>query len=332
MPVMTIATRPATRRTFLRSAAGLGALSARPLRAFAEPARTLTTPADFKARLRGPILSFPTCFTADYKLDLAGMRRMIDGAVRAGVGVVALTAGNGMYAILTYDEIKSLTRMMVEAVAGRALTIAATGSWWTGQSEDYARFAESLGADAVQVLMAPRADDDGHVAHYRAVAAATRLGIVIHGGPTVALVKRLATIDSVVAIKAEFPVETTTALYQELGDRINIFQGGQKSHFLAYHPYGMRAYYSIYSTFAPEQAMTFWKSVQAGDLDAARAFALKYDIPLFRRFSHAFWRATIEHFGVAERHLRPPDRGFDEKEMEGMREFYRALGIGPKRA
>jgi dihydrodipicolinate synthase/N-acetylneuraminate lyase len=327
---MKIPSHPATRRNFLRSAAGLGALSLRPLRSLAAPARALTTPADFKRRLRGPILSFPTCYTADFKLDLAGMRRMIDGAVRAGVGVVALTAGNSMYAILTYDEIKSLTRMMVEAVAGRALTIAATGSWWTGQAEDYARFAESLGADAVQVLMAPRADEDGHVAHYRAVAAATRLGIVIHGAPSVPLVKRLAAIDSVVAIKAEFPVETTTALYQELGDRINIFQGGQKSHFLAYYPYGMRAYFSIFSTFAPELAMTFWKSVQAGDLDAARAFALKYDIPLFRRFSNPFWRGTIEHFGVAQRYLRPPEHSFTDKEMDGLRDFYRGLGIGPK--
>ena len=179
---------------------------------------------------------------------------MIDAAVRAGVGVVAMTAGNSMYATLTYDEIKSLTRMMVEGTAGRALTIAATGPWWTGQSEDYARFAESLGADAVQVLMAPRADEDSHVAHYRAVAAATRLGIVVHGAPSLALAKRLAGIDSVVAMKAEFPVETTVGLYEELGDRLNIFQGGQKSHFLAYQPYGMKAYFSAFSTFAPDVA------------------------------------------------------------------------------
>src|SRR5438552_9332705 len=126
MPAMTITTR-ATRRTFLQSATGLGALSLGSLRSFAPQARKLTTPADFKQRLRGPILSFPTAYTGDFKLDFAGMRKMIDAAVRAGVGVVAMTAGNSMYATLTYDEIKYLTRMMVEGTAGRALTIAATG-------------------------------------------------------------------------------------------------------------------------------------------------------------------------------------------------------------
>jgi dihydrodipicolinate synthase/N-acetylneuraminate lyase len=224
-----------------------------------------------------------------------------------------------------------LTRMMVEATAGRALTIAATGPWWTGQSEDYARFAESLGADAVQVLMAPRADDESHFTHYKTVAAATKLGIVIHGAPSVALVKRLTGIDSVVAMKAEFPVETTVAMYQEVGaDRLNIFQGGQKSHFLAFQPYGMKAYFSTFSTFAPEFAMTFWKAVQAGDLKAAREWVLKYDVPFFKRFSHAFWRGTLEHFGMAQRYLRPPDHTITDKEMAALREFYRELGIGPK--
>jgi len=143
---MKTATSRTTRRRFLQSATALGALSLGPPRSPAAQARKLTTPADFKQRLQGPILSFPTAYTSDFKLDLAGMRKMIDAAVRAGVGVVGQTAGNSMYATMTYDEIKSLTRMMVEATAGRALTIAATGPWWTGQSVDYARFAESIGA------------------------------------------------------------------------------------------------------------------------------------------------------------------------------------------
>src|SRR5262245_40036355 len=128
-----------SRRRFLQSATALGALSLGPLRSPAAQARKLTTPADLKQRIEGPILSYPTAYTSDFKLDLAGMRRMIDAGVRAGVKVVAQTAGNSMYATLTYDEIKALTRNMVEAAAGRALTIAATGPWWTGQSVDYAR-------------------------------------------------------------------------------------------------------------------------------------------------------------------------------------------------
>ena len=52
---------------------------------------------------------------------------MIARGLSAGVKVVALTAGNGQYDRLTYDEIWELTRVTIEAVNGRALTITATG-------------------------------------------------------------------------------------------------------------------------------------------------------------------------------------------------------------
>ena len=51
--------------------------------------------------------------------------------------------------MLSYEEIKGVTRAMVEAAGGIGLTIAATGPWPAEQSLEYARFAESLGADAV---------------------------------------------------------------------------------------------------------------------------------------------------------------------------------------
>src|SRR5688572_29563919 len=98
-----------TRRTFLQS----GALAATCARALAAATRTPLAPAEFKKRLRGPILSAPTVYTADFKVDHAGMRTMVDRAARAGIGVFALTAGNNQYSVLTYDEIKDLTRVMV---------------------------------------------------------------------------------------------------------------------------------------------------------------------------------------------------------------------------
>lgn len=74
------------------------------------------------------------------------MRRQVYLAARAGVRVFTLTKG------LTYNEVKALTKTMGEAVAGRGIFIAATGDWWTGQAAEYARYAEGLGASAVQIL------------------------------------------------------------------------------------------------------------------------------------------------------------------------------------
>lgn len=297
----------------------------------AEPApRRKTTPEEFKKHVRGPILSVPTTYSADLQVDYGGTRRIIEQAVHAGIRVFTLTSGNNQYDRLSYDEIRKLTEVMVEAVAGRGVVIAATGPWWTGQAVEYARHAEAVGADAVQVLTPAYGDVDSQFEHYRAVAAATKLGLVVHGPANLPLMKRLAAIDSIVAIKAEFTVDQTVSLYQFLEGRWNIFQGGQKSQFLAYVPYGMQAYYSTFSTFAPEIAMRFWNAVQAHELKQAGEIVLKYDVPFFQKWSHPFWRATLEHFGLASRHVRPPEKAFTDAQMADVRKFFDGLGLSPR--
>jgi len=259
-------------------------------------------------------------------VDHEGLRRMIARALKGGIRVFALTKGNSMYDNLTYDEVKELTRTTVGAVGGRGITIAATGAWWTGQAVDYAKYAESVGADAVQILI-PQAPDDGLVRHFEAIARSTRLGLVLHGQPTIELLRRLLVIESIVAMKEEFNTDYTVPIYQEFGSRLNIFAGGTKARLLNYRPYGMNAYYSAFATFAPEIAMRFWRAVERNDTAEQRNIVLKYDSPFFRRWNHGFWRATLEHFGVAKRYLRPPDASFSNAQMKEVRDFYTTLGL-----
>ena len=160
------------RRTFLSAAAAAAGGNLTPLRA----EKTRITPAEFNKLLTGPILSIPTVYTRERKLDRDGVRNMVELASRAGVKVYSLTAGNSQYDRLTYEEIKELTRIAVEAAAGKGILIAATGAWWTGQAVDYARFAESIGADALQITLPAGAGDDQLLAHLQAIASSTTRG------------------------------------------------------------------------------------------------------------------------------------------------------------
>ena len=291
-------------------------LSARPLAA-----------ADFRTRLDGPILSFPTPYRADGAVDYGAVRRVIEQGVRAGVRVVTLTRGNNHYDWLTWQEIRDLTRTMVETVAGRALTIAATGGWPTMQAVEYARYAADVGADAVQVNPPAEGSDASLAEHFRAVARAGGRPVVIHSQPSMALLRKLAEIENVVAIKEEFTTDYTVPIYAEFGDRFAIFAGGTKARLLAYRPYGMHAYYSAFATFAPRIAMRFWKAVTSADTKTASDMVLQYDVPFFQRWSHGFWLATLECFGLATRHLRAPRVSFTEQEMKDVATFYRGLGL-----
>ena len=325
------------RRQFLASTALTSAsmLFAGVRNAFgADSARTRLTPAGFQHKLRGPMLSFPTCYTKDFQLDYAGMRRMIDRAIASGVGVVTLTAGNNDYESLSDVEIQQLTRFMVESVDGRAVTIAATGPWWTGQSMEYAKFAENAGADAVQILMFPNGTDDGQVKHFEQIASAVSLPLVLHGEPSIELWKRLVVIDSIVAFKLEADYPKGLPVLQEFGDRLTIFAGGLDSTFLAYQPHGMKAYFSVFAPFAPELSMKIWNAVTENRLDDAHQLINRYEKPFFEQWGklggQAFWRATLEHFGVASRWMRPPQQSLTDAQMQEVKVFYNQLGLTPR--
>src|SRR5262245_22241330 len=204
-------TRLSSRRRFLGfvAAAG-GTVAIRPPMSLAAPAIAAVPGfSKFQKRLLGPLYSNPCPFTADLKPDDAAQKKGIARALRHGIGVFAATAGNTQYATLRLDEIKRVNRVMVECVAGKALAIAATGDWDTPQAAEFARHAQDVGADALQVLNPTKVRDNenGSFNHFKTVAAATKLPIILHGRFSDALLARLVKIDNVEAMKEDHLLE-----------------------------------------------------------------------------------------------------------------------------
>lgn len=324
-----------TRRGFLKTAGSFGLLlGTQPLWALGR-LRSRLSPPDVKARIRGPILTLPTPFTADFKVDHQGVRNLVKLGLDNGVGVYELTIGNSQYNVMTYDEIKKLTKVLVEAVSGRGIVIAATGQWWTGQAVDYARYAASVGADAVQVLLPPGGSDDGYVEHFRKIAAATKIAIVLQGDPKPALIERVVQIPSVVSMKEDGSEEYYIEIQKKFGQRLAIFCGGQKRRYLFAQPYGSPAWFSFFITIAPEIAVRFRQAVEKNDLAAAREIIKRYEKPVFDfcsagpRGFHAYWRALMEHAGVTKRYVRPPEDSCNEEDMQRVRALFDRLGLKP---
>lgn len=289
------------------------------------------SPENFKQRLRGPIVSIPTPFTADFRLDLAGLRRMIEMDLRDNITIFELTAGDSQYSFLSYEEVKQLARALTESVGDRGMTIIGTGAWWTERTVDFARYAESIGATALQVLKPGGASEDGCVEHYRTVASATRLPIVLHGDFPMTLLDKLTQMDSIVALKEDVSLAYYVDGIIRFGKRINCFSGGGLDWYMVGQPYGANAYFDSYATFAPEIAMRFWQAVQRGDYAAEVEIIEKYDHPFIQNFSAPFWHATLEYFGVAARYLRPPQHSYTDAEMAKVKGFYDKLGVSPHR-
>ncbi|HVT27497.1 MAG TPA: dihydrodipicolinate synthase family protein [Lacipirellulaceae bacterium] len=326
--------RQLSRRSFLQFTGLATALTAVPGKLLAEPARLALKlplgPQEFKKRLAGPILSLPTTFNEDLTVNFDAIHKMIGRAIRYGVPIFELTAGNSKYQCLTYDEIKSVTQSMVQAVAGHGLTIAATAGWSTEQVIDYAKYSQALGADAIQILRPEKVDDeDAIIRHFQTISASTQLPIVLHGQYSQPLLKRLAEIKSIVAMKEDGELTYYIDRIITFGDRFEIFSGGAENRYLVGYPYGARAFFSTYTGFAPDKPMQFWQAIRNNNLKKAVAITTKYDYPFIRRFTHPFWHATLEYFGVAKRYMRKPFETLPQNQLDDVKSFFDGQGIHP---
>jgi len=152
---------------------------------------------------RGVFPIAPTPFTASGDVDLDGQRRVLDCMVDQGVDAICILANYSEQFLLTDAERETLTGLCLAHVAGRVPVIVTCSHFSTRIASERARRAAAQGA-AMLMLMPPyhgaglRADENGMLQHYAAVADASRLPIMVQDAPlsgvqmTVAFLARLA--------------------------------------------------------------------------------------------------------------------------------------------
>ena len=288
------------------------------------------TPQEFMNQLVGPMYSLVTPFTAEGEVDHDSIRKMIAGALKYDIKVFNMTGGNSKYEWLSYDEIKAVTRTFLEAVGDRGLTITCAHKFWNARAIDYAKYAESLGADAVEVLT-PNIPEEDMPAYFQDIADNSRLAIALKNvGLSEKTMRRLLEIDAVVAMK-EHRIREYIFLEAKFADRLRVYGGGTTYRFLAAEPYGAKAYFDIYAIIAPWIAKEFWEAYQAGNLKKCYEMVKKYDIPIVDNFSLPFFHGALEYFGLGTRHLRAPLKASTDEEMEKIKTFFESRGLYPRK-
>jgi dihydrodipicolinate synthase/N-acetylneuraminate lyase len=134
-----------------------------------------------RTSFRGIFVIVTTPFTDDHRLDEAGLERTMDFCLAAGVhGVVAnAIASEGGY--LSEAERRRVAEIVVGRARGRVPAIVAVSAPHHSVAAEFARHAESIGADAVMSL--PPTLHSSTTAdlksHFKAIGAATALPLVI---------------------------------------------------------------------------------------------------------------------------------------------------------
>ncbi|MFE5190468.1 5-dehydro-4-deoxyglucarate dehydratase [Streptomyces sp. NPDC056628] len=239
-----------------------------------------SAPLAVRLSLPGGPLFFPvTAYGPDGSLDLDTYRTHVRRGVDAGAAAVFACCGTGEFHALTPEEFQACVRAAVEATEGRVPVVAGTG-YGTALAARYAGLAEDAGADGL-LAMPPYlvvAGQEGLLRHYRALAAATALPVVVYQRDNAVFtpdtVVELARTDGIIGLKdglgdLDLMQRTVSAVRSEAPGDFLYFNGlpTAEQTQLAYRALGVTLYSSAVFCFAPEIALAFYRALHDGDED-----------------------------------------------------------------
>ncbi len=216
----------------------------------------------------------------DDQIDEKAFRELIEFQIISGIDGIVPVGTTGESPTLPHDEHNTAIGIAVETAAGRCQVIAGTGSNSTAEAISLTVEAERLGASAA-LLVTPyynKPSQEGLFQHYRAVASATGLPIILYSIPGrcnveigVETTVRLAeACPNIRAIKeAGGSVERVSALRQALPDDFEILSGDD-SLTLPFLSVGAIGVISVASNIIPAEVSRLVSSWLAGDANSAR--------------------------------------------------------------
>ena len=162
-----------------------------------------------KTIFTGAGVALITPFTED-GVNYDELARLLDDQIAQGTDAIVVTGTSGEAATMPDAEHRAVIKFACEHVNHRIPVIAGTGSNDTAYAIDLSKYAESVGADGL-LLVTPyynKCTQVGLIAHYKAIAAAVSLPIILYDVPSrtgVAIATEtyveLAKVPNIVAVK-----------------------------------------------------------------------------------------------------------------------------------
>jgi 4-hydroxy-tetrahydrodipicolinate synthase len=230
-------------------------------------------------------------------VDEEAFRALVDWQIDEGSSALVPCGTTGESATLSFEEHYRVIALCIEVAAGRVPVIAGCGSNDTATAIRHMAFAKKAGA-AAALVVAPyynRPNQDGIVAHYRALAEASDLPIIAYNVPARTVtdilpdtVARLAELPSVIGIKdASGQIARVTAHRLSCGTAFCQLSGNDDMA-LAFNAAGGMGCISVTANVAPRLCAEF----QAASLGADRDLAMTLNDRLFAMHAALFADAS----------------------------------------
>ena len=241
---------------------------------------------------------FPAATTQlkqDQSLDLDGTAKHLEVLIKSGVKGLVMLGSLGENTALLPDEKKKVMEVAIKTANGRVPVLSGVCENSTAMGCQYAREMEKMGAAGLMVLpaMIYKADPRETITHFRTVAKATGLPILVYNNPlaygvdiTPEMFAELADEKNLVAIKeSSGNVRRITDLFNTVGNRYAIFSGVDDL-ILESVLLGAVGWIAGVGLAFPTENQLLWDLAIAGRWDEARAIyrwftpLLHLDIPI----------------------------------------------------
>lgn len=220
-----------------------------------------------------------TPFRRDGSLDEPTLRALVKRQIAAGIDFLVPCGTTGESPTLTRQEHLRVVEIAVETAKGQVPVLAGAGGYNTAEVIALARELASIGADGI-LSVTPyynKPTQEGLFQHFRAIAAATSLPIILYSvqgrtGVNIepATVKRLAAVENILGIKeASGNVGQMAAILNAVPDDFLVLSGDDALT-LPLIALGGCGIVSVVSNEIPAEMSQLTRLALAGDFAAAR--------------------------------------------------------------
>lgn len=231
----------------------------------------------------GACTALVTPFT-NGKVNYTMLEKLLQRQMDSGIGTVVLCGTTGESPTLSLDEKCSIFRHAKEYCGNGCTIIAGTGSNSTRYAIELSRAAEECGADGLLVVSPyyNKATAEGLYAHYRAVAAAVNIPVILYNVPTrtgvdipVSVYAKLSKIPNIAGVKeASTDITKVARILASCPETFFVWSGNDDMT-VPVISLGGTGVISVTSNVFPEQVQAMVHTALSGDYESARRIQLE---------------------------------------------------------
>lgn len=235
------------------------------------------------AIFEGSGVALVTPFYADETVNYEKLDALIEEQIAGGTDSIIICGTTGESSTMTHEEHIEVIRHCINTVNKRIPVIAGTGSNSTREAIHLSQEAEDAGADGL-LIVTPyynKATQNGLITHYKAIAAAVTIPILLYHIPgrtgvtmtPETMVTLCTTVDNIVGVKEASGNFSAIARMMHLSEGKMDLYSGNDDQIVPLLSLGGKGVISVLANVAPQQTHEICASYAAGD--AARSMELQ---------------------------------------------------------